>query len=200
MKKTEFLEELRTALAGLSDGDIEERISFYGEMIDDRMEEGAEEEEAVASLGGVESVRDQIIADMPLSKLVKEKIKPKRRLRTREIVLIVLGSPLWFPLLVAAIAVLLSLYVVLWSLVISLWAAEISLFAAALGALAISAIYFSLERIPQGIMLLGGGLFIAGLSIFMFFACLGASKGTVKLTKKIVLKIKAGFAGKENAK
>ena len=200
MNKAEFLEELRSSLSGFPKEDVGERIAFYGEMIDDRVEEGADEDEAVAALGGVENVRDQIIADLPLSKIVKEKIKPKRRLRAWEIVLIVLGSPLWFSLLVAAIAVLFSLYVVLWSLIISLWAVELSLFAAAIGALVISAVYFSLGQIPQGMMLSGGGLFIAGFAILMIYACVGASKSVVGLTKKAAFFVKTGFAGKENAK
>lgn len=40
MSKQEFLAELRKALSGLPQGDIEDRLTFYSEMIDDRMEEG----------------------------------------------------------------------------------------------------------------------------------------------------------------
>ena len=38
MNKSEFLEELRKGLAGLPKDDVEERLTFYGEMIDDRIE------------------------------------------------------------------------------------------------------------------------------------------------------------------
>lgn len=41
MSKEEFLTRLRSALAGLPQNEVNERIAFYGEMIDDRMEEGA---------------------------------------------------------------------------------------------------------------------------------------------------------------
>ena len=47
MNKQEFLSLLRRELSGLPQGDIEERVGFYAEMIDDRMEEGLTEEEAV---------------------------------------------------------------------------------------------------------------------------------------------------------
>lgn len=40
MNKQEFLTELRAKLSGLPTYDVEERLSFYGEMIDDRTEEG----------------------------------------------------------------------------------------------------------------------------------------------------------------
>ena len=45
MRKQEFLAQLRKALSGLPQDEIEERLTFYGEMIDDRMEEGLSEEE-----------------------------------------------------------------------------------------------------------------------------------------------------------
>ena len=95
MNKQEFLSELRSVLSGLPQDDIEERIAFYGEMIDDRMEEGLTEEEAVAEAGNINEIKTQIVADIPLQKLVKEKVKPKRALRGWEIVLIVLGFPVW---------------------------------------------------------------------------------------------------------
>ena len=50
MNKTEFLNELKDGLSGLPREDVEERLSFYGEMIDDRVEEGMTEEEAVAGI------------------------------------------------------------------------------------------------------------------------------------------------------
>ena len=38
MTKQEFLARLREGLRGLPEADIEERLTFYGEMLDDRME------------------------------------------------------------------------------------------------------------------------------------------------------------------
>ena len=40
MTKKEFLSSLRSKLQGLPPSDIDERIGFYCEMIDDRMDEG----------------------------------------------------------------------------------------------------------------------------------------------------------------
>ena len=72
MLKTAFLEALQSGLAGLPRQDIEERLAFYGEMIDDRMEEGLSEEEAVAAIGPVDRVVNEIIAQTPLTKIVKK--------------------------------------------------------------------------------------------------------------------------------
>lgn len=40
MTKQDFLTRLRKGLSGLPQDDIEERLKFYGEMLEDRMEEG----------------------------------------------------------------------------------------------------------------------------------------------------------------
>ena len=104
MNKQEFLAELRRGLSGLPRDDIEERLSFYGEMLDDRMEEGLTEEEAVSAAGPVDEIVRQTVADIPLAKIAKERIRPKRRLRAWETVLLVLGSPVWLSLGIAAAA------------------------------------------------------------------------------------------------
>ena len=75
MNKQEFLLELSKGLSGLPMEDIEERIVFYGEMIDDRMEDGLSEEDSVREIGNVDEIISQIIAETPITKLVKEKIK-----------------------------------------------------------------------------------------------------------------------------
>ena len=165
-------------------------------MIDDRTEEGMTEEDAVNEMGSIDGIVEQIISDIPLSRFVKEKMKPKRRLSAWETALLVLGAPVWLPLLIAVFAVLLSLYIVLWSVIISLWAAFVSLALSALGVAAAGAAFaFGTGRLA-GIAMLGAGAVCAGLSVFLFFGCKAASKGTVFLTKKLTLGIKRSFIGK----
>ena len=117
MNKEQFLIELAAALAGLPEEDIEKSLEYYSEMIDDRTEDGISEEEAVAALGTIAEIRAQIIKDTPLPKIIKEKVKPKRSFRGWEIAMIIIGFPLWFPLLIAAAAVVFSVYVTLWSVI-----------------------------------------------------------------------------------
>ena len=196
MTKYEFLTALRKGLNGLPQEDIEERLNFYSEMIDDRMEEGLSEAEAVAQIGPVECIVDQIIAETPFSRIVKEKVKPKWNLHGGEILLLVLGFPLWFPLLIAAAAVVFSFYVVLWSLVISLWAVEIGLIAGAFGGFVLAVVLaFRGKWLSAGAML-GLALFCTGVSILLFDACRAAAVGMAKLTKKIAVWIKSRFMGR----
>ncbi len=199
MHKQIFLAELRSRLAGLPQEDVEERLGFYSEMIDDRMEEGLTEEEAVSRAGNVDDIAAQIISEIPLTRIVKEKIKPARRIKAWEIVLLVLGSPIWIALLGAAFAIMLSLYVVVWSLIISLWAVFASLAVSAVAAVAAGIFFIPGGKILQGIALIGAGTICAGLAIFLFFGCRGASKGLLVFTKSIVNGIKNSFVRKEAA-
>ncbi len=199
MNKQEFLEQLRQGLRGLPWEDIEERLTFYSEMIDDRMEEGLSETEAVAEIGDVREIISQIRADVPLTKIVKEKIKPKSPVKPWVIVLLIIGFPLWFPILIAAIAIILAVYIVFWSVIISLWAVFASFIAGAFSGV-YSAVYFLIcGKAVTVLSMLAVGLLCAGLAIFMFFACLAATKGVIWLTKKAAIGLKHMLIGKETA-
>ncbi|MBQ4066707.1 MAG: DUF1700 domain-containing protein [Clostridia bacterium] len=200
MTKLNFILELQKRLSSLPQEELEERLSFYMEMIEDRMEDGLSEEEAVADIGNIDEIADQIIADIPLSSIVKKKVRPTRKMKAWETALLWVGSPVWIPLLIAAIAVALSLYAVLWSVIASLWAVFVSFCACALAGLAAGVGAYFFKNLPIGAAFMGAGLVLAGLSIFMFFACTLSVKGAVILTKAMILGTKKSFMGKETAK
>jgi uncharacterized membrane protein len=197
MSKQEFLTQLRKALSGLPQNDIEERIEFYSEMIEDRMEEGLLEGEAVAAVGTVEEIAGQIIAETSLVKIARERIKPKRRRGALEIILLILGSPIWLSLGIAAVAVIFSLYIALWSVIISLWSVFASLAACAFGGVVACVIFAIGGHGTVGLAMLAAGMVCGGLSIFMFLGCKAATKGVVILTKNIARWIKNCFIRKE---
>ncbi len=197
--KLEFILALNERLSGLPKSEIPERLEFYSEMIDDRIDEGLSEEEAVADVGNVEDIATQIIAETPLIKIAKEKLKPKRRLRAWEITLLAVGFPLWFPLLIVAFAVMLSLYVVLWSVIISLWSVFASLVGCAFGGIVGGTCIAIFTNPLTGIALIGAAFVCAGLSIFAFYGCKAATRGLLLLTKKAAIGIKSSFMKKEEA-
>lgn len=197
MTKQDFLTALRAALVGLPQEDVEERIAFYAELIDDSVEEGVLEEEAVAAIGSVEEIAAQIVADTPLTRLVSVKIKPNRRLTVLEIVLLVLGSPIWLSLLISAFAVALSLYVVLWSMVVSLWSVFVALIASCMGVLAGGIVMLCNGHTFSGWGCIAASLVCGGLGIFAFYGCKAATRGAALLTKQIGLFVKNRFMHKE---
>ena len=196
MNKQEFLFRLRQGLSGLPQSDIEERLSFFCEAIDDRMEDGMSEEEAIAALGSVDEIAQQILSDIPLTKLVRAKIKPKRTIKAWEIVLLILGFPLWFPLLISIAAVIFSIYVTIWSIVITLYAVNLTFALCAVAALPLSVLLICVGKLQLGLLAMSTCLIMAGLTIGWFFLAKYATKGTLWLGKRILLGIKALFIRK----
>ena len=199
MSKQEFLAQLRKGLSGLPQDDIEERLTFYSEMIDDRMEEGLSEEEAVSAIGSADEIIAQVVAETPFVKIAKERIKFKRRLSVGEILLLALGSPIWLSLVIAAFAVIFSLYIFLWAVIITLWAIFVSFAGCSVGGVAAGIVISYSGNVLSGIAMLGAGIVCAGLSIFMFYGCRATTKGALMFTKKMVLRIKNCFIKKGEA-
>ena len=197
MDKHEFLTQLRIGLSGLPQDDIEERVTFYREMIEDRVEEGLSEEEATSAVGSVDNIVSQIVADIPLARIEKERITLKRRLKVWEIVLLALGSPIWLSLGIAFIAVTVSLYVSLWAVIISLWAVFVSMICCSLAGVLTGLILAHSSNVLTGTVVASAGIVCAGLSIFTFYGCKSATNGTLMLTKKLALWIKNCFIRKE---
>lgn len=198
MNKQEFLVALREKLNGFPMEDLEERLLFYSEMLDDYIEDGLTEEEAVAKMGSIDALVSQAVAEIPLPKFLKNKLIPNRKLGAGTIALLIIGAPLWLPLIITAFALVLSLYAVLWSLVLSFWAVNLSIAVCAPCGIIVCFIYLFTGHGLVGLAMLGVGVFCAGLAIFLFFACKGATYGAVICGKKILLGIKKLFIKKEN--
>ena len=186
MNKEQFLIELASALAGLPEEDIERSLEFYSEMIDDRIEDGLSEEEAVAALGSIDEIRAQIIKDTPLSRIVRECVKPTHKPGGFEIALLIIGFPIWFPLLISAVAVLFSVWISLWAVIISFYAILAALFGAAFGGIVASAIMLTFGNPLSGLFLLGCSLASLGIGLLWIFVCKYATKGLVWLTGAFV--------------
>jgi len=171
MTKLEFILALNDRLSRFPADEVRQRLSFYSEMIDDRMEDGLSEAEAVAAVGNVDAIAAEITAQ-----LQPEKPDPTDR-RAGYLLLLILGSPLWFSLLIVAV----SLYISLWAVIVSLWAVF-----GALAAVTVGLGIFALCTLPMpGLALVAAALVCAGLSIFFFFGCKALTDGTLYLTKKL---------------
>ena len=199
MNKQEFLTELRKGLSGLPQEDIDECLTFYCEMLDDRIEEGLTEEEAVAAVGDIGEIIGQTVSDVPFVKIAKERIKPKRRLKAWEIVLLALGSPIWFSLGLAAAAAVFSIYIALWAVVAAFWAVFGAFVIGAVGSVPMCIFFLSGGENASGLAILSAGMILAGLAVMIFFGCKGTTKGILILTKKITVWIKKHFIKREEA-
>lgn len=200
MNREEFLAALRKGLSGLPQEDIERSIEFYGELIDDHMENGLSDEEATAALGSVDEIVAQILSETSLPKLIKAKVRPNRALKVWEVVVVILGAPLWLPLLLAAGILVFSIYIVLWSVIFSLYAVDLSLAVCSLAGL-VSLLPFGVlyGNLAAGVLMVGAGMICAGLAILLFLGLLGVTKAGLCLSRNILRWIKSPFIRKENA-
>ena len=204
MNKQKFLAALQKKLSHLPEQDRRDQIVFYGEMIDDRMEEGLSESAAVAAIGSIEQIAAQILQNAA----GEPSLVQKRKRGAWEITLLILGSPLWLSLLIAAFAigislivslfaVLISVYAVLWSVLISLWATWVGLIGGAVGGLLGGFLLLCFGNAPSGTVLIGMCLVCAGLSILLLFGCKAATRGTLYLSALLAKAVARCFRRKE---
>ena len=113
MTKKEFLSKLRRKICRLPHKEISGRLGFYNEIIDDKIEEGIPEKEAVAGVGNIEDIAAQILSDANV-----ELKNQKKAINPWQIILLIVGSPIWLPILISVLAVV-------WSVIIAFWAVEI---------------------------------------------------------------------------
>ena len=193
MNKQEYLESIRSRISAMPADDINRFMDYYSEMIDDRVEDGLSEEEAVADMGSPDAAVEQILEDMPLTKLVKEKIKPKHELKAWEVVLIVLGSPVWIPLLITAAVLLLTLWIVAIALLISFYAVVLSFVAAGIGGLICIIPLFIANSPYTAVLMLGAALIGIGIAILFVVSVKPVTVGIFKVCKASVNGIKRMF-------
>ena len=197
MNKTEFTEQLRAALKGLSEEDLKKSVDYYEEMIDDRMEDGIPEEEAVNGLGSIDEIKDKILKEIPITNIVKEKIKPKRSLAGWEIALLVIGSPVWVPIVLSLIITGLSIYMTFWIIILSLYVTDLLLFLS--GILGIVAAFMQTNGFATGLFLSGIGITLTGVSVLLFFGFNQITKWMFILSKKFLLWLKKLFVGEKKS-
>lgn len=189
MSKEKFLIELEDKLNGLPIDEIKESVNFYSEMIDDHMDEGLSEDEAIKQLGSINDIVNQIVSDTSILKITKERFKLDG-LRIGEIVLLILGSPVWLSILIALLSCIFAVYVALWSCIVALWSVFAALVVSGPAGIIIGIVCVCGGELGLGGFFVGSGLLSAGFAILMFFGSLLGTKGIIKLTKKMYVGIK----------
>ena len=194
MNKKEFTERLRRGLGGLQRREAEERIGFYTEIIDDRIEDGVTEEDAVNSIGDVDTIISQIRSEFNTAHGSREVIKASR-MSPAMIALLILGSPIWLSLAVAVIALAISLLAVIFSLIISAWATLLAVMASSVGGVICSIIYLIYENVPAACASFGAALACAGVGGLLLRGCIYVTRGIPSAVKGSLGVIKKNIQG-----
>ena len=171
MTKKEFLSALSRGLSKLPRKEREERVNFYREMIDDRIEEGMPEPDAVASVGTVDGIVSQILAERPA--VVSEAPQKSGGGKIGVILLLVLGFPVWFPITLSLLVTFASVF---FSLFVTLWAVEIGLAAGGVGGVGSFFVLLVTGQFASAFLSLGAGLVSGGFAVLLFFGALAVTR------------------------
>ena len=209
MTKEQFLSELQNRLSFLPSSEVAPFISYYREMIEDRMEEGMSETDAVAGLGDIGRIVEVIQYEMPVTSLVVSSGKDKTheaRAKAESrwpawgtglvIALLIIGSPIWLSLLLAAGGVIVGLLAVKIAIIVAAVAVVLALAAASLAAIVGGCVMLFREP-GAGVALIGAGLIGCGLTILAYLLAVIVIKGIIQLIKLLFRWIKGLFVKKE---
>ena len=137
-----------------------------------------------ACFAAAEAMRSEALS--PRQSENEASAKPLRRFRfvgkVMHLLFNILGAPLWLPLLLAVVLVVLSLYLSLWAVIISLWCIPLSLGVAALVGIAASILGFVQGQFAAALLLVAAAMVCVGLTLLFYFLCLWLSIAVVKLT------------------
>ena len=199
MSRDAFIGELRYRMAGLPQDAVERTVEYYSELIADSMEDGLSEAEAVSRLGSLDEIVSSVVKETPLPKIIEARVQETKKKGGSGwvIALLILGAPVWLPLLIAVLAVLFALFVALWAVVIALWAAVLAVVLTGVAAVGVGIFELIRLHVPQGLVLLGGGLVCLGLCALLYLLMKLLTVGTVKLCKWVWIGIKSLFVGKK---
>lgn len=176
MTKEVFLLELARRLSQLPPDEVQRRQSYYAELLDDMMEDGLSEESAVARLGDLSEIVDEILKETPLPTLVKTRLRPRNGWTAAAVVAVILGAPLWIPLVFALLLSAAAVVVAIFSVIASLF---ICVLALAVTGVLLFIRGFSLFALGRGhaVFAIGVGLLMLGTVCLTFLAAKYASIG-----------------------
>ncbi len=186
MNKNEYLTKLTSLLQGIDKKERDKAISFYSEMIDDFIEDGLTEFEAIEKVGKPGDIAEQIITE-DLNRPEKTMTKGKKIWMR---VLLILGSPLWVMLLLAAGMLLLAGCLLLFTGLVVIWLIPICVGIAGVSCLILATIsvlgsfVIMVQNLPLGIIQLGVGLFATGGFALLFIATAKLGRFFTAVTKQ----------------
>ena len=162
MNKTQFCALLGNKLKPyLSPKEIYKTLNFFEEMIDDRIDEGLSEEEAVSQLGDINIIVDQILDEHNIG---KKQTKLVWRFIPRELGFII--TVLLFPAWITIFSLVASLFIVILSIIFSIVFSIIAIFIGGILLILKSPFYLIYERnISYFLDTLGFGFVISGAGL-----------------------------------
>lgn len=181
MTRSNFLKALGHGLRGIERDERKRLLDYYGELFDDKLEEGKTEEEIIAEFGGIDGLKATILADYPGAQSRRNPV----------------GLALSRTGLVLLSPVVFAVAVTLFALVFSLFAVSVAMVLAGLCYIVFSVPVFAVST-GVGVFQIGVCLFCAGLGIFLFFGSIYFKRFSM-FAMKSIFRLYSYVFGKEAA-
>lgn len=187
MNKTDFLTRLEKLLKSLDKKERDKHLAYYGELIEDAMEDGCSEAEAVSRIGMPGAIAEEILEERQEA--------PVHTSASRKIVttvLLILGFPVWGSLALGGIVLALALavtaalcvavaYMLIW--LVPLVTGAVSLACLLLALISVfGALPVFLGNAPLGVVQFGVGILSAGIFILTALATASLIRYFVNVT------------------
>ena len=199
MTMDEYLSALASGLSQLPEEERRKQISYYEELFADMKEEGLSEAEIAEKLGSPEKAAEEILKEQPLPALIKSRVRPRKGWTVLNVILLILGAPVWLPIALALMAVILAIYIVIWSVVVVLFCAVLAILAAGIFGL-FMAVFNLIPASFSALLILGVSLICLGLIVPALWLAIAATKGICKLTGRIARWIRSFFIRKDGVR
>jgi uncharacterized membrane protein len=188
MNKSEFLSVLGNHLKSLEKEEYNKFITFYDEMIEDYKENGYTEEEAIKKIGSPQSIASDIIDGQETVILNI----PSTGSKMLNIILLILGFPLWGSLLLALVLCILSAYIIILCIPFTTGVSAISFFVISLVSI-LGSPFMMADTLAVGLIQLGVGIASLGISFLLILLTIFISKKVALVTKSFTLKLTGVF-------
>ena len=193
MDKKQFCTFLENELRlYLSSTEVYKTLNFFKEIIDDRVDEGLSEEEAVSQLGNIDDIVGQILDEHNIKKRQKKlvwRFIPQKTPSAANIIIAILLFPIW----ITIFSLVASFFLVFISLIFSLVVSVIAFFVGGIALILKAPFYLIYEKnIAYCLDTLGFGFIITGIGLIGIYYLLKSLKKVRKNSwsfKKMFVKV-----------
>lgn len=184
MNKKVFLDKLRKNLKNFDSQEQEKFINYYEEMVEDYKENGYTEEEAILKIGDPNDIARDILKEQDMIILNI----PSTSSKVLNLILLILGFPLWGSLLLCFILLILSAYIIIWCIPVITGSLSIGLFATAIVGI-IGSPFVIIKTFCTGIVQFGLGVSSIGFAVLFFMLTIYIGRYFIKITKSFTTKL-----------
>ncbi len=201
MTKMQFETSLRARLRGIPENEVNRYVEYYMEMINDRIDEGMGEDEAVAAVGHLDDIEARIRSERQQQFVNSAKPEGKKKLSSGAAAAIIIGCILFSPLIIGLLGIAIGLVFGVIGIAIGLFFAAVGIYigalacvAAGFGIMFISIFSFSAGMPANGLFMLGGGFFLTGISILIVIALNRLAALIIRSIGRLFMRIDRRFA------